>query len=58
MMALPTYSSVPFSKGEVDFRRSTDGGNSFGETINLSDGTGDSIRPEFTVSAPSWSMDS
>jgi hypothetical protein len=46
------WSDGPFSKGEVDFRRSTDGGASFGETINLSNDTGDSIRPEITVSAP------
>jgi hypothetical protein len=35
---------------DVFFKRSTDGGASFGDTINLSNDTGDSIRPEIAVS--------
>jgi hypothetical protein len=35
---------------DIFFKRSTDGGASFGNTINLSNNTGDSIRPEIAVS--------
>ncbi len=44
------WSDGPFNNGEVNYRRSTDGGASFGDIINLSNNTGDSIRPEITVS--------
>jgi hypothetical protein len=44
------WSDNPFNNGEVNYRRSTDGGASFGDIINLSNNTGDSIRPEITVS--------
>jgi hypothetical protein len=44
------WSDGPFNNGEVNYRRSTDGGASFGDIINLSNNTGDSLRPEITVS--------
>jgi len=44
------WSDGPFNNGEVNYRKSTDGGASFGNTINLSNDTGDSIRPEIAVS--------
>ena len=46
------WSEGPFNNGEVYYRRSTDSGASFGDTINLSNNTGDSIRPEFSISTP------
>ena len=46
------WNEGPFNSGEVYYRRSPDGGASFGETLNLSNDTGDSIRPELRVSAP------
>jgi hypothetical protein len=46
------WTEGPFNDGEVYYRRSTDGGASFGETVNLSNDTGDSGRPELRVSAP------
>ena len=46
------WTEGPLNDGEVYYRRSTDGGASFGETVNLSNDTGDSIRPELRVSAP------
>jgi hypothetical protein len=45
------WSDGPLNKGEVNYRRSTDGGASFGDTINLSNNTGDSVRPEISISA-------
>jgi len=44
------WSDGPFNNGEVHYRNSADGGASFGDTINLSNDTGDSIRPEIAVS--------
>jgi hypothetical protein len=44
------WSDGPFNNGEVYYRNSADGGASFGDTINLSNDTGDSIRPEISVS--------
>ena len=46
------WTEGPLNDGEVYYRRSTDGGTSFGETVNLSNDTGDSVRPELRVSAP------
>ena len=46
------WTEGPLNDGEVYYRRSTDGGASFGETVNLSNDTGDSVRPELRVSAP------
>ena len=46
------WTEGPLNDGEVYYRRSTDGGVSFGETVNLSNDTGDSVRPELRVSAP------
>ena len=46
------WTEGPFNDGEVYYRRSTDGGASFGETVNLSNDTGNSGRPELRVSAP------
>jgi hypothetical protein len=46
------WTEGPFNDGEVYYRRSTDGGASFDETVNLSNDTGDSVRPELRVSAP------
>jgi hypothetical protein len=44
------WSDGPFNNGEVYYMNSADGGASFGDTINLSNDTGDSIRPEIAVS--------
>jgi hypothetical protein len=46
------WTEGPFNGGEVYYRRSTDGGASFDETVNLSNDTRDSVRPELRVSAP------
>ena len=46
------WTEGPFNDGEVYYRRSTDGGASFDETVNLSNDTRDSVRPELRVSAP------
>jgi hypothetical protein len=46
------WTEGPLNDGEVYYRRSTDGGASFGETVNLSNDTGDSVGPELRVSAP------
>ena len=50
------WTEGPLNDGEVYYRRSTDGGASFGETVNLSNDTGDSVRPELRVSAPNLFM--
>ena len=50
------WTEGPFNDGEVYYRRSTDGGASFGETVNLSNDTGNSGRPELRVSAPNLFM--
>jgi hypothetical protein len=44
------WSDGPFNNGEVYYRNSDDGGASFGNIINLSNDTGDSIRAEIAVS--------
>ena len=46
---------VDFVTGNDDiyFKRSTDGGASFGDTINLSSNQGNSTNPEFSVNSPS-----
>jgi hypothetical protein len=36
--------------GDILFKKSTDGGNTFGSMINLSTGTGESTNPLMTVS--------
>ena len=46
------WTEGPFNDGEVYYRRSTDGGASFDETVNLSNDTRDSVRPELRVFAP------
>ena len=50
------WTEGPLNDGEVYYRRSTDGGVSFGETVNLSNDTGDSVRPELRVSTPNLFM--
>jgi hypothetical protein len=45
-----SWTDGPFNNGEVYYRNSEDGGASFGNIINLSNDTGDSIRPEIAVS--------
>ena len=45
-----SWTDGPFNNGEVYYRNSEDGGASFGDIINLSNDTGDSIRPEIAVS--------
>jgi hypothetical protein len=39
------WTEGPLNNGEVYYRRSTDSGAGFGDTINLSNESGDSIRP-------------
>jgi hypothetical protein len=46
------WTEGPLNNGEVYYRRSTDSGAGFGDTINLSNESGDSIRPEMRISAP------
>src|ERR687889_2491893 len=43
------WSDGPFNNGEVNYRRSTDGGASFDNTIDLSNRRGDSTNPEISV---------
>jgi hypothetical protein len=47
-----SWADGPFNNGEVFYRNSDDSGTSFGNIINLSNDTGDSIRPEIAVSEP------
>ena len=44
------WADGPFNNGEVYYRNSDDGGVSFGDIINLSNDTGDSIRPKIVTS--------
>jgi hypothetical protein len=44
------WADGPFNNGEVYYRNSDDGGASFGNIINLSNDTGDSVRPKIVTS--------